>query len=142
MNKDIEIPAEIPAMWGHCLNSDCQLADTCLRQLAMRQNSSSDVWMRILNPILAEGNENCPYFVDALTPRFARGLSFSFDEVPYKNVQDFKAEFATIFEKTARSRMLRGLKLISPEEQAIIQKLCDKYSIPAPIYEEYTFSWD
>lgn len=142
MKKEISIPTDIPAMWGHCTNSDCKVADTCLRQLAMRQDSGSDVWIRILNPNLAIGEENCPYYVDVETPRYARGVSFNFDEVPYKNVQDFKAELQVTFNKMRLSRMKRGLCLISPKEQKVLQRLCAKYEIPMPIYQEFTFSWD
>lgn len=142
MGSNRTIPSDIPAMWGHCLKADCRLADSCLRQLAMQNDRTESVWLRMLNPAIASGEADCPYYVDAGTPRFARGLSFNFDDVPYGKVKDFKAELQDRFSKMKLSRMTRGLCLISPADQETLHRLCAKHDIPEPVYAEFTFSWE
>ena len=45
---------DVPACFTHCIQADCQMANHCLRQLAMQALPDSERAVRILNPQLTK----------------------------------------------------------------------------------------
>ena len=46
----------------HCIQADCQMANHCLRQLAMQALPDSERAVRILNPQLTKAAEKCEFY--------------------------------------------------------------------------------
>ena len=53
---------EVPNCYLYCIQSDCPMADHCLRQMAMHVITKRDTIINIVNPLLTLPSEQCEYF--------------------------------------------------------------------------------
>lgn len=133
--------SEMPQMFGRCLCAACPLADKCLRQLAWRQEETRGDWLTVLNPHTVKGGPECPHFIDAFHPAYAKGLRFNLDDVPLGKARALRSALTEALGRMKLSRMRRGLLPISPEQQRWLADIFARHGAPAPEYEAFVHPW-
>ncbi len=73
---------DVPGCFLHCIQSDCKMADHCLRQLAMQALPDDYRGVTILNPKLAKPMGDC-YMLPGQYDTFRYRLQGKFGRNPY-----------------------------------------------------------
>lgn len=132
----------MPQMFGRCLRAECPQAENCLRQLAWRQEETRGDFLTLINPHTVKGGTDCPHFIDAFHPAYAKGLRYDLSRVPHADVLALRRELTEVFGKMVHSRMRRGLCLISPQQQKKLAAIFARHGVAEPQYEERTHPWE
>lgn len=132
----------MPQMFGRCLRAECLQAETCLRQLAWRQEETRGDLLTLINPHTVKGGTDCPHFIDAFHPAYAKGLRLDLNDVPHGKATALRRELTEAFGKVALFRMRHGQCLISPKRQRTLAALFARYGAPEPQYEVRTHPWE
>lgn len=129
----------VPNGFIHCFNDKCKYAEKCLRhQVALRIPDTCAVYT-VINPAYKfPDDKECHYFKADQLKRFALGMSHIFDNISYHDAVIIRRQMKSYFEHSTYYRCMRRERLVTPAEQAYIQKLFLSYGIKEePVYDEY-----
>lgn len=129
----------IPFNYPMCANARCQKSAHCLRHYAHISCSVQQITTMYINPKLTDGDKDgCPYYRDANTVVYARGMKSIMKELPHGQHQKFRMAMMSNFSRTTFYRMRNGDVLISPQQQQYIKALSLSLGIDSlPHYDEY-----
>ena len=138
MKKTTKIYKDIPADYPLCLNKDCPMADSCLRQLAYRRHEELGTFLKLINPSKCSQQADCPYYVSNQPVRFAKG----FVNIQKLMYPEQYAKFMTLlichFGRNQYFKRRRGDIVLPPEEQEVIQMALEKAGVTQPMeFDEY-----
>lgn len=117
---------------NYCINKDCKMADTCLRQLLI--DSTTNSFIGIVNPKMASGDETCKFYFPRTTERHAKGFITMLDNMPTKIANSFRSTMLLYVPRNQYFQMRRGDLLITPQRQKLIQEILEelKYECSEP----------
>lgn len=127
----------VPKDYLHCLNTQCPRSSECVRALIVPFADKSIHSFRIVNPAYA-AEEECAYFYLDQPVRYALGMTRMFTDLPYRKALSLKQTLRKQFGDGTYYRMYKKLRLISPEEQALIKEAFSKEGIETePVFDTY-----
>ena len=122
-----------------CFLEGCPRADKCVKHLAYKMFGDQKTHGNTVMPSSLKADGQCDQFDEAIPKRYAKGAQHMFDEVRMKHYGQLKARVMGILGgRTSYYRCMRGEKLISEEQQAIIANLFKSYGYSSSnLYDEY-----
>lgn len=122
---------DLPHWWAICTDTVCPLRDRCLRRHAATLAPPAATSHLCIIPH-DRGGQPCPHFVEQSTVRLARGFEGIFTGVHFEHRTPMKLAImaylgGTMTNKGTYYRYLRGERLLSPEQQAWICRLMERY---------------
>lgn len=126
-----------PASWPICFQSDCPLANTCLRH-AVGQLAPADLAQhRVVLPG-ARKDGNCRFFASAEPVVIARGMSKLMPHASYETQMTIRHSLYSIFGSRSQYYRYRNGELdITPEQQRLVAQLFRDCGISeAPRYDQ------
>jgi len=116
---------DIPFQYGLCLKSDCPLADTCLRHLAVAALPESQDFANILLPqkCITDADGNCAYYRSSTKARYARGFTHVLKTFPVGVLDAFRDQLIAIYPRNKYFMMRRGAISLTPKEQELIMRI-------------------
>lgn len=137
---------KLPQYFTFCASKSCPRAATCLRHQVLRQLASTKATVSILNPNYADTivDNNCDFYMKYETMKMAYGFKHMFDKLPFNIAKQIHSDIETAFSHTTFYLCKKGTRPTSPEKQAIVKRIFQKYGIgDEPQYdkivEEYNF---
>ena len=129
MNKQLNFK-EVPSWWAICQNNGCPLSGSCLRHRAATVAPATATEHLCIIPH-AVGDDHCPHFVEDRTVRLARGFNGIFRRVSHEHYLAMKRQLmgylGSATSKGTYYRYLHGERLLTPEQQAWICRLMERY---------------
>ncbi|MDR0891781.1 MAG: DUF6078 family protein [Mediterranea sp.] len=134
----------LPIPFAHCANAQCSRADHCLRRLATDLMPKERLFYTAINPAqFAPDGADCTCFIDDKPLLFARGMTHLLDKVPHIHAKSIRNKLIGLWGKSSYYRRQKKEQLISPQEQAYIQRLFLRYGITeTPQFDEYVEAYD
>ena len=131
--------SEVPKDWAICYQTDCPMADMCLRRKAALLAPESLTAHAVVLPAARKGDGTCCAFVADQPVRLAYGMRELFKDVPMAIVSDLRQRVLNVFNsKSGYYRYRSGQYPITTDQQALISKLFEEYAgTTAPHYERY-----
>lgn len=140
-----KIYTNIPTNYPLCLHADCPKAETCLRQLAFRQQAELGTYLRLVNPTKCTKQDDCPYYADNRPVRFAKGFT-NFQKQMYPGQYDkFMTMLICHFGRNAYFMRRRGETILPPKEQEVIKNALKRSGITQAMeFDQYVegFNWE
>ena len=135
---------EVPNCYLYCIQSDCPMADHCLRQMAMHVITKRDTIINIVNPLLTLPSEQCEYFRSDEPQIFARGFEQMQDEMLPRQYKVFMSRLKGKFGRTGYFDRRRGSKLCSPDDINFIESVLKDLGLPNLGFDAYEqlYNWD
>ena len=117
---------QVPAGYIYCFNGECPKREGCLRWIAGRQIDQERTFAPTVLPSVLLMSQ-CPHYRKAELKRMAWGFDKLFAEVKSKDEPHLRNEINTYLGGNGTySRYKRGLRLLSPAQQAYIIDLFQK----------------
>lgn len=137
-------PSKVPTDYPICINRQCPLAATCLRQLVEQNcNDSSEYWYIISPKRLAALQGSCPYYRSSTKVKYAKGLANMLENMPHKQMRAVVAGLKQLFSERTYYRIRKGERLLFPAEQQSIYKLLQACGVKArPEFDGYTEDYE
>lgn len=134
----------VPYNFAHCFNNQCPKAGKCLRNIAAQHCTNNYPTLRIINPACIPANaDKCSHFQSAEKINVAWGIRNLFDNVPHKNVSVLKSQMLAHFGRGKYYRFYRKECYLSPEDQAYIRQLFQRYGYKdEPAFESFSKEFD
>ena len=139
---------QLPSGYTLCPNAECPRADQCLRQALFNDVPASLTSIRILSPAATRqaAGPRCPHFRALEMRRFARGIDALLVQLrtfPYNDSVWLKKKVYNYFGRWAYYEIKHKRRLITPEEQAEIQRIFRSKGISAePAFDGYVVQND
>lgn len=113
---------DIPFNYGFCLKSDCPLADTCLRHLAVAALPEEKNYATVVLPhkCMAGTDEKPRYYRSNAKVRYARGFTRVLNTFPVNALEAFRDRLIGAYPRSKYFKMRRGDILLTPKEQEFI----------------------
>ena len=130
----------MPALWALCFNSDCPLAEKCLRHYAATQLPDSQTRVATVAPGAQRGN-SCQWFASKEPMRVAYGFRHLYDHVLHNDFAPMKKAITTLLRgRTNYYRYNRGELTLTPQEQQQIARLMASMGYDeAPVFDHYRY---
>lgn len=137
-------PSKIPTNYPLCLNRQCPLASTCLRQLVERHATNTSEYWHIISPRCIEAQQGqCVYYRPSAKVRFAKGFLKMLDNMTYKQMRLFVEGMANLFSERTYYRIRKGERLISPAQQEKIYQLLNACGVEGrPEFDAYVEDYE
>lgn len=136
---------KVPHNCMRCLCHDCPKRADCLRYLAGAEGGSEEIWFSCFNPKYKNAaTENCPFFVTNQKLRYGLGMKNFFDDVPARAASIIKSNLIRHFSRTRYYDMVKGARLITPEESEYIANEFKRAGIEeVPEFNDYVeeYQW-
>ena len=137
---------KIPDWWAVCPNSNCPLAETCLRQQACRQMPQEvRFWTCVLTHAQKDGE--CPYYLKYEKVMMAQGLNSIYKNVRAREARSKIRVTLTDYlgSKGTYYRYKDGERLINPKLQQEIINIVHRYAPGVEVtfdklYADYDFT--
>ena len=107
---------EVPGCFLHCINTDCPMAEHCLRQIAMQALPKDAIGVSIVNPQRITPSENCEFYRTDEPQVYARGFVKMKQEMLPRQYNEFMYRLIGKFGRTGYFERRRGERLCSPKE--------------------------
>jgi hypothetical protein len=113
---------DIPFQYGLCLKSDCPLADTCLRHLAVAALPEENDYATIVLPhkCIEDADGKPSYYRSNAKVRHARGFTRVLKTFPVGVLDAFRDRLIGTYPRSKYFKMRRGDILLTPKEQEFI----------------------
>ncbi len=110
--------SQVPYRYAVCLKRECQMADSCLRQLIEPVMPPELTHWTIISPKYLSAIEGtCTYYRPAVKVRFAKGFIGILNNLPYNQMQRVISHLMDYFGRRTYYRVRKGERLLSPKEQ-------------------------
>ncbi len=116
----------MPEHYLLCYNTQCPLAEKCLRQLAAKEQLSDDTILHVVNPRLYSGSK-CPYYREKKMVTNAYGMVHVYDKVLANDVVALRHTIIQHFGNGSYYMRRNGKQPITPDEQAFINQVFSQY---------------
>ena len=130
---------DIPEWWPICPNSNCPLADQCLRHAAYLQVPPSVTsWSCVLPTAVKDGQ--CPFFEQYEKVTMARGFNKLYDQLHGRdNHHDVRMALTALFgSKGSYYRYKNGEKALTPQQQEAVLDIFSNRGIEGELrFDEY-----
>lgn len=118
---------EVPGCFLHCIQSDCPMAEHCLRQLAMQAVSNDITGVSIVNPLLTEPSEKCKFYRGDEPQVYGKGfMNMQKQMLPWQ-YDVFRYRLQGKFGRNPYFERRKGARLCSPievkEVEAVLKEL-------------------
>ena len=136
---------DFPASFANCFREQCPHGDKCLRRQMAIHVPKERGGIYILNPgyLDALGDKECPFFVLDEPQKFAKGITWLYDDLPLRKAEAIKSQIIAHLGRSTYYRCKQKRRLIRPKEQAYIKKLFLAHDISTePRYDEYQEYYD
>ena len=138
MRRISKIYDGIPANYPLCLHADCQVAESCLRQLAFRRHAELGTHLTLINPSLCTMQDNCPHYADSKPVRFAKGFTNFQKHMFPQQYSMFMDLLISHFGRNQYFMRRSGKVVLSPEEQNVIRQALVKCGVEDNLeFDEY-----
>jgi hypothetical protein len=107
---------DVPACFTHCIQADCQMANHCLRQLAMQALPDSERAVRILNPQLTKAAEKCEFYRSDEPQVYGKGFTNMQKKMLPGQYDTFRYRLQGKFGRNPYFERRKGERLCSPRE--------------------------
>lgn len=135
----------VPYNFAYCLNGQCKHSMKCLRYLVSKQLTPERTVFSIVNPDCTTPQaDNCPFFKDDRTDRYALGITHLLDELPHNKAIAIKRAMNANFSKGTFYRIQKKERLITPDEQNMIRRIFIQYGVHTdPVFDKYIeqYNW-
>lgn len=123
-----------------CFVSECPLKTTCLHWLVGQQLESNELTINCINPMHPSIRSNqCILYRKNHIARYAKGMMHFFDDMPHLKETRIRGRLISAYGRRQFYEFRNGVKLISPEMQDFISKVCqDENWNEEPHYDEWT----
>ena len=137
-------PPKVPTDYPLCLNRQCPLASTCLRQLVEQNCSDSAEYWYIISPKrIAALQGQCPYYRPSAKVTYAKGMVNMLENMPHKQMRAVVAGLKRLFSERTYYRIRKGERLVFPAEQEKIYTLLQACGINSrPEFDDYTEDYE
>lgn len=133
---------EIPGSFVYCLEKDCALAGTCLRQMATKYINPEQRILSVISPAYVKKGEGCPDYLSDDMQKVAFGLKYFYANLPHHVAIDLKCRLMNYFGRSAYYRIGRKERGLTPADQDYIKGLFSYYKLKQePKYEYYEFKF-
>lgn len=136
MNNKIDYQ-KVPSYYMHCLQAECPMASSCLRQLATQAMPEDTVSLRIVNPRLTEQTDKCRFYRSAELQTYARGFVNMKEQMLPRQYIEFMNRLIGKFGRTGYFERRRGERLCSPEEMKTIKTVLQDLKLPQLKFDAY-----
>lgn len=135
---------DIPKNYLYCQHKQCPRHNNCLHYQAALHIPQSLTHYSIVNPQHITGNENnCTFFKEYATTRFASGMDHLLDDIPYNIAIDIRKELYALMGRSMYYRIRNKERLLHPIEQEQIAKVFLKHGIETkPKFDKYIDKYD
>lgn len=137
---------KIPHFYTFCASHSCPQAETCMRNKVLKQLPITRETVNILNPNYADTitDNSCGYYAKYETQKMAYGFRHMFDKLPLSIAKEIHSDIEFQFSHATFYRCKKGAQPTSPEKQAVVKRIFQKYGITDEpqydkIVEEYYF---
>lgn len=128
--KEVINYSRIPHNYMLCLNRECPLADTCLRQMAEQCVPANIISWTVISPrYLSTLKGACPHYRSAAKVRYAKGFMRILENLPYKQMKVAIANLLNYFGQRTYYRVRKGERLLSPSEQKDVLNILKKCGV-------------
>lgn len=121
-------PTNVPTDYPMCLNRECPLASSCLRQLVEQYATKpSDFWVIVSPERIASQQGDCAYYRSSVKVQFAKGFVNILGNLPNKQTKYVIARLINLFSRRTYYRIRKGERLLSPDEQQKVLAIFKEY---------------
>jgi len=135
---------EVPYGFMHCLETDCPMAEHCLRQIAMQALPKDEMSVRILNPQRVTSSEKCEFYRSDEPQVYTRGFVKMKQEMLPRQYNEFMYRLIGKFGRTGYFERRRGERLCSPKEIAEVEAVLKDIGLEHLKFDAYEkhYNWD
>ena len=136
--------SRVPSVYPVCLNRECTLAKTCLRQIAEQNVPVELERLVIINPkaaIVLDGI--CQHYRSARKVRYAKGFIKMLEELPHGRMRAAISQLMSYFGRTHYYRVRKGERLLSPADQKKVLNTLKKCGVSDLLeFDDYVEEYD
>lgn len=127
-----------------CFMDTCPLHSQCLRWHVGQYADPHLTSYTAVNPRNASmGNAECPMFRDKTPMVMKRGLTQMYHEMPQYKAYNIRHRLFALFGHKPYYEMRNGTRLISPDQQQLIEQVCRENGWPDPVvYDGEQEGWN
>lgn len=135
---------EVPYGFMHCLETDCPMAEHCLRQIAMQALPKDEMSVRIVNPQRVTSSEKCEFYRSDEPQIYTRGFVKMKQEMLPRQYNEFMYRLIGKFGRTGYFERRRGERLCSPKEIAEVEAVLKNLGLEHLKFDAYEkhYNWD
>ena len=135
---------EVPNCYLYCIQSDCPMADHCLRQMAMHVITKRDTIINIVNPLLTLPSEQCEFYRSDEPQIFARGFAAMKEEMLPRQYAVFMSRLKAKFGRTGYFERRKGDRLCSPSDIKFIEDVLKDMGLEHLSFDAYEelYNWN
>ena len=89
--------SDVPDGFTHCMNANCQMADSCLRYQAGQYIPASCKTIKVVNPTLILSDGKCSAYLSETDLRYAYGMDHLYDTILYGVAIQIKKQLIDIY---------------------------------------------
>lgn len=127
-----------------CFIDHCTHREDCLRWLAGQYVDSRLICCEAVNPrneLVKSGQ--CPLHRPAVRVLCQRGMLHFYDQMTGRQEHAIRAQLIQLFNRKYYYQMRNGKRLIDPETQQTIERICRQYGYEGPfVYDGEQEEWD
>ena len=120
---------DLPRYYAVCNHHECQLAESCLHNIAYCELSKTEEYLRLINPTKCSPSADCPYYRDNTPVTYARGFTNFQKKMFPAQYQKFMSICVSEFKRNAYFERRRGDYPMPPHEQEFIKKALKKCGV-------------
>lgn len=121
-----------------CSGNGCTVAALCHRAMGYETITSEDKTLRVVNPMIVTGDDQCPMYSHRHTVRYAKGFQKMERNLPRAVFDAMKRSLLEHLGKNPYYEMRKGTRLISPSVQQLFATLFLQQGITEPYpFDEY-----
>ena len=113
---------DVPFGYAHCMNTQCHLAEKCLRSIAWQSLSSEVDRVTVLNPATTEKSELCPHFRSSDPVHCAAGFTGMQKRMYPAQFARFSALLKTQWGRNPYYERRKGQCPLPPAEQDLVRQ--------------------
>lgn len=131
----------MPAHFMLCFNTECPLAENCLRQIVAQSGRQTDELVWSVNPARNHGKK-CRHYMPNEVVQMAYGMKNSFHEIKADDIAALRGELINHFGNGSYYLRRSGKRPITPAEQEYIQNVFKRFGYEATFDRlEETTKW-
>lgn len=134
--------SEVPYNYPLCIESDCPVAEHCLRQMAMQVLTRRERLVSIVNPKRTKHSEACDFYRSDEPQLFGKGFIGMQQEMLPRQYAVFMRKLQSRFGRNAYFERRRGERLCSPGEVAYIRELLTSLGLQHLDFDGYEERYD
>ena len=117
-----------------CFIDGCPLHKTCLRWVVGQYANQQTVAYTAINPRNPMmGNDSCPKYREMVRVKMMRGMTQFYHEMPGFMERDIRNSLIAHFGRTRYFQMRKGERLITPDQQKVIEQVMRANNWQGPI---------